>query len=51
MPVMGMVNDAAFVTSGRPFAKDVLSIKTEGPTRPQLTLFDLPELIQTETKA
>lgn len=32
------------------FAKDVLSVEIEGPTRPQLTLVDLPGLIQTSTK-
>ena len=34
----------------RAFARDVLSIEIEGPSRPQLTLVDLPGLIQTETK-
>ena len=34
----------------RAFAKDVLSIEIAGPTRPQLTLVDLPGLVQTETK-
>lgn len=32
------------------FAKDVLSIEIEGPSRPQLILVDLPRLIQTETR-
>ncbi|KAK7178351.1 dynamin family protein [Paraphaeosphaeria sporulosa] len=32
------------------FARDVLSIEIEGPSRPQLTLVDLPGLIQNETK-
>lgn len=32
------------------FARDVLSIEIEGPTRPQLTLVDIPGLIQTSTK-
>lgn len=32
------------------FSKDVLSIRIEGPTRPQITLVDLPGLIQTHTK-
>ena len=32
------------------FSKDVLSIEIEGPSRPQLTLVDIPGLIQTETK-
>ena len=34
----------------RAFARDVLSIEIEGPSRPQLTLVDLPGLIQNETK-
>ena len=34
----------------RAFAKDVLSIEIEGPSRPQLTLVDIPGLIQTDTK-
>jgi GTPase SAR1 family protein len=37
-------------TAPRSFAKDVLSIRIEGPRRPQLTLVDVPGLIQTETK-
>ncbi|KAH9217655.1 P-loop containing nucleoside triphosphate hydrolase protein [Leptodontidium sp. 2 PMI_412] len=36
--------------SARAFAKDVLSIEIEGPTRPQLTLVDIPGLIQSSTK-
>ncbi|KAH9877555.1 hypothetical protein IAQ61_002922 [Plenodomus lingam] len=32
------------------FARDVLSVEIEGPSRPQLTLVDLPGLIQNETK-
>ena len=32
------------------FAKDVLSVEIKGPTRPQLTLVNLPGLIQNETK-
>jgi hypothetical protein len=32
--------------TGRAFAKDVLSIVIEGPSRPQLSLVDLPGLIQ-----
>lgn len=32
------------------FARDVLSIEIEGPSRPQLTLVDIPGLIQTDTK-
>lgn len=38
------------VSKPRAFAKDVLSIEIEGPTRPQLTLVDIPGLIQTNTK-
>lgn len=36
--------------NSRAFAKDVLSIEIEGPHRPQLTLVDLPGLIQTQTR-
>ena len=32
------------------FARDVLSIEIEGPTRPQLTLVDIPGLIHASTK-
>lgn len=32
------------------FARDILSVEIEGPSRPQLTLVDLPGLIQNETK-
>ena len=42
------INNASTSTS-RAFAKDVLSIEIEGPSRPQLTLVDLPGLVQTET--
>lgn len=37
-------------SSTRAFAKDVLSVEIQGPLRPQLTLVDLPGLIQNETK-
>lgn len=37
-------------SQSKAFAKDVLSIEIEGPSRPQLTLVDLPGLIQNETK-
>lgn len=36
--------------NAKAFAKDVLSIEIEGPSRPQLTLVDLPGLIQNQTK-
>ena len=42
------INNAS-TSMSRAFAKDVLSIEIEGPSRPQLTLVDLPGLIQTET--
>jgi hypothetical protein len=50
MTVMGL--DAAPSTSSpvRAFARDVRSVEIEGPSRPQLTLVDVPGLIQTETK-
>ncbi|OCK79876.1 dynamin family protein-like protein [Lepidopterella palustris CBS 459.81] len=35
--------------SDKAFAKDVLSVEIEGPSRPQLTLVDLPGLIQNAT--
>jgi hypothetical protein len=34
----------------RAFARDVLSIEIEGPIRPQLTLVNIPSLIEVETK-
>jgi len=37
-------------SNAKAFAKDVLSIQIEGPSRPQLTLVDLPGLIQNQTK-
>lgn len=50
MEIMGIDSDLASNPNSRAFAKDVLSIEIEGPARPQLTLVDLPGLIQTETK-
>jgi hypothetical protein len=35
---------------GRAFTRNVLSIDIEGPSRPQLSLVDLPGLIQNESK-
>ncbi len=46
--LMGINNKSTF--KSRAFAKDVLSIEIEGPSRPQLTLVDLPGLVQTQTK-
>lgn len=50
METMGIESDLDSNPNSRAFAKDVLSIEIEGPSRPQLTLVDLPGLIQTETK-
>ena len=50
MGTMGIESDLDSNPHSRAFAKDVLSIEIEGPARPQLTLVDLPGLIQTETK-
>jgi len=49
MVLMG-IDSAASSNQSRAFAKDTLSVEIEGPSRPQLTLVDLPGLIQTETK-
>ena len=53
MVVMGLGSLDSMSTSAsnaRAFSKDVLSIEIEGPSRPQLTLVDLPGLIQSQTK-
>lgn len=50
MEIMGIETDLHSNPNSRAFAKDILSIEIEGPARPQLTLVDLPGLIQTETK-
>lgn len=47
MKVMGIVDGDAPTSA---FAKDTLSIEIQGPDRPQLTLVDIPGLIQTSTK-
>ena len=44
------VNDPTSASKPRAFAKDVLSVEIEGSSRPQLTLVDIPGLIQTDTK-
>lgn len=49
MVVTGLGTTASEQVS-RAFAKDVLSVEIGGPSRPQLTLVDLPGLIQSETK-
>ncbi|KAK5110093.1 hypothetical protein LTR85_001555 [Meristemomyces frigidus] len=51
--VMGITSnayDAPAVSTTRAFAKDVLSFVIEGPNRPQLTVVDVPGLIQNATK-
>ena len=50
MAVMGIDSTLDSNSTGRAFARDVLSIEIENPTTPQLTLVDLPGLIQNETK-
>jgi GTPase SAR1 family protein len=50
MIMMGLDGGESDGVPPRAFARDVLSIEIEGPTRPQLTLVDVPGLIQTETK-
>lgn len=47
MNVMG-ISDAE--QTPRAFARDILSIEIEGPNRPQVTLVDIPGLIQASTK-
>ena len=50
MAVMDIGDRSKSGSTPRAFAKDVLSIEIEGPSRPQLTLVDIPGLIQTDTK-
>ncbi|KAI0440050.1 interferon-induced GTP-binding protein Mx [Xylaria telfairii] len=52
MTTMGITNKEEFDTSAltRAFARDTLSIEIEGPSRPQLTLVDIPGLIHTSTR-
>lgn len=50
MGIMGLGNDSQSKAKTQAFAKDVLSIEIEGPSRPQITLVDLPGLVQTKTK-
>lgn len=50
MTVMGLDSAPSTSSPVRAFARDVLSVEIEGPSRPQLTLVDVPGLIQTETK-
>ncbi|KAJ2993562.1 hypothetical protein NUW58_g1803 [Xylaria curta] len=52
MVVMGIANKdgSDILAPMRAFARDTLSIEIEGPSRPQLTLVDIPGLIHTSTK-
>lgn len=49
MNAMG-IDETGLVSGNRPFARDILSIEIEGLKRPQLTLVDIPGLIDTATK-
>jgi hypothetical protein len=49
MDVMGIESGTTISAGHGAFARDVLSIEIEGPTRPQLTLVDIPGLIRTAT--
>ena len=44
------IGDASDNGQSRTFARDVLSIEIEGPSRPQLTVVDLPGMIQNENE-
>ena len=48
--IMDVDRNTAPGANSRAFARDVLSIEIEGPSRPQLTLVDIPGLIATDTK-
>ncbi|KAA6409306.1 MAG: dynamin family [Lasallia pustulata] len=50
MIVMGIDDSAKSDSSTRAFARDVLSIEIEGPSRPQLTVVDLPGIIENDAK-
>ena len=50
MSLMGIDNSAESDSKPQAFARDTLSIEIEGPTRPQLTVVDIPGIIQTKTK-
>jgi GTPase SAR1 family protein len=50
MSVMGLDAVLSASSPAKAFSRDILSIEIEGPSRPQLTLVDVPGLIQTETK-
>ncbi|KAJ9191829.1 hypothetical protein DTO164E3_8652 [Paecilomyces variotii] len=48
--LMGIEGGGESVGTQRAFARDVLSVEIEGPNLPQLTVVDLPGIIQSETK-
>ena len=50
MSFMGIQGGSQKTAQKQAFAKDVLSITIEGPTRAHLTLVDLPGLIQTQSR-
>jgi GTPase SAR1 family protein len=50
MAAMDVNSTSTVGSKPKAFARDVLSIEIEGPLRPQLTLVDIPGLIQTDTK-
>lgn len=50
MTIMGIDTKPGSDSAPQAFARDVLSIIIEGPSRPQLTLVDIPGLIATHTK-
>lgn len=45
------IGDSRDDTVSRTFSRDVLSIEVEGPSRPQLTVVDLPGMIQNENSS
>ncbi|KAK6591868.1 dynamin family protein [Botrytis cinerea] len=47
---MGIFSTDSSKPQARAFSRDVLSIEVEGPSQPQLTLVDIPGLIQSSTK-
>ena len=50
MLLMGIDKASGSKSNSRAFARDVLSIEIQGPSRPQLILVDLPGLVRSETK-
>ena len=48
--IMGIDDTAKSDSSIQAFARDILNIEIKGPIRPQLTLVDLPGIIENDTK-